>query len=85
MSKFRKKPVVIEAIQYDGTNHEAIEAFLTDDFAGWVGRDLLIRTLENPDDPFTAPVGWWVIRGVQGEHYACKPDVFEATYEAVSA
>jgi hypothetical protein len=85
--KFRKKPIVIEATQWwtDG-DHPAVLPVYTygpnDEHwspsvpteQGW------IRTLEgemrvNPGD--------WIITGVKGEHYACKPDIFEATYEAV--
>lgn len=80
--KFRKKPIVIEAIQYLGfdANGEECELFLGDDF--WTHlpsqNKLEIRTLEGP---IMASKGDWIIRGVQGEHYPCKPDIFEATYE----
>jgi hypothetical protein len=81
MPMFRKKPVVIEAVQFDGTNHDAIVRF-----AGLkarvIGREraLLIGTLEGS---LTASPGDWIIRGVQGEFYPCKPDIFAATYEPV--
>jgi hypothetical protein len=80
--RFRKKPVVIEAIQYLGfdVNGEECELFLGDSF--WTHlpsqNKLEIRTLEGP---ITASEGDWIIRGVQGEHYPCKPDIFAATYE----
>lgn len=80
MPKFRKKPVVIEAVQYDGTfpldflgDAEHVQAL-------GVGDGIEIHTLEGV---MTASVGDWIIRGVQGELYPCKPDIFEATYEAV--
>ena len=85
--RFRKKPVEIEAVQWDGTNRSEVAQFLGADhagFAGFAAEKLLIRTMEHEAVPFTAQVGWWVIRGVQGEHYACAPDIFEATYEDAS-
>lgn len=82
MSKFRKKPVEIEAIQWTEDNADEVQAFLmTGEFAanGWVkGRYVNIGTLEGL---MVASPGDWIIRGVKGEHYPCKPDIFEATYE----
>jgi hypothetical protein len=88
VTRFRKKPVEIEAVQWTGKNFCDSAEFLGTDFRGSEGGGpdgmyILIDTLENPDNPFRAPVGWWLIRGVKGEHYACAPDIFEATYEAV--
>lgn len=89
MSKFRKKPVVIEAIQVPpaGAGIEAwadIRKWLE---SGWQKRDVTyppsgisINTLEG--DHLALP-GDWIIRGVQDEIYPCKPDIFEATYEPV--
>lgn len=86
VQQFRKRPVVVSAVQWTGGNLAEVEAFLGADFAGWrnctVPPVLLIRTLENPDDPFQAPAGWWVLEGVAGEHYACEPGIFAQTYEA---
>lgn len=76
--RYRKKPVVIEAMQYDGTFPLA---FLRDDEqigAGEQPGTLAIRTLEGV---MTVQMGDWIIRGVKGELYPCKPDIFEATYE----
>ena len=85
MAKFRKKPVVIEAIQWEGDieSEEAIS-----DFSGGlvIANDdpdpdhLTIPTLEGN---MTASVGDWIIKGVNGEFYPCKPDIFEKTYELV--
>ena len=79
MAKFRKKPVVIEACQFDGT-FVSIEAMqipsCSQDFGSCT---LEIETLEGV---MTAQVGDWIIRGVKGEFYPCKPDIFAATYEA---
>ena len=77
--KFRKKPVVIEAVQYDGTL-QSLEAFNIPSVSQYLGSDTAqIETLEGV---MTARVGDWIIKGVKGEFYPCKPDIFEATYEA---
>lgn len=84
MSKFRKKPVVVDAVRWTGSNGSEIMDFL--------GYELPWRT--NPDDTLTIPTlegdhlarpGDWIIRGVQGEFYPCKPEIFKATYEPVAA
>ena len=100
MPKFRKKPVEIEAFQWDGTGEGAtplINWMLTNDttarficsnpdrcaeYDGDTPHTIQIRTLEGD---MTASLGDWIIRGVQGEFYPCKPDIFAATYEAVEA
>ena len=81
MAKFRKKPIVIEAMRWDGSNQSAAQIM------HWCGRKLengnglmIIDTLEGD---MRANVGDWIIRGIQGEIYPCKPDIFEETYEAV--
>lgn len=89
MSKYRKKPVEIEAVQFwpEGTREE-LDAMLqhlegcTDwHMDGGDGANIVIPTLEG--DMLAAP-GDWIIKGVKGEFYPCKPDIFEATYEPVS-
>lgn len=89
MPKFRKKPVVIEAMKFDGTIESANRIL------AWIGsngadanrahntepeRGLIISTLEGD---MAAIPGDWIIRGVNGEFYPCKPDIFEKTYERV--
>lgn len=80
--RFRKRPVVIEAVRWTGSNQQEIHDFTegTAKFSGdeRYGWDLRIPTLEGVH---RAAEGDWIIRGVQGEFYACKPDIFEATYE----
>ena len=88
--KFRKKPVVIEAIQYNRHNSREIELWsnrvviespvLEPDENDKVGAYMQIKTLEGV---MTASVGDWIIKGVNGEFYPCKPDIFEKTYEMV--
>jgi hypothetical protein len=74
--KFRKKPVVIDAIQFIG-NFEEIEQFVGGDSEFRDGK-LLVATLEGP---LWASDKDWIIKGIKGEFYPCKPDIFEATYE----
>lgn len=75
--KFRKKPIVIEAIQFTHENFAEIEKFCGGD-ARWTGKELLVSTLEGQ---LRAAPQDWVIRGVKGEFYPCKPDIFASTYE----
>lgn len=78
--KYRKKPVVIEAVQFDGTD-ESCDWLLPQLRDGSISRSfnkLYIKTLEGT---MTADVGDWIIKGVNGEFYPCKPDIFEKTYE----
>lgn len=83
--RFRKKPVVIEAVQFNGTNHAEIFAFCADasnnaDNPNAVSNTLWIHTLEGGH---VCSRGDWVIKGIKNEFYPCKPDIFEATYEPV--
>lgn len=92
--KFRKKPVVIEAMQYPGVTIADVDEIVAFDewFSGlggagrYIGQHLHMKTLEdgpNGEAKHVADPGDWIIRGVKGELYPCKPDIFEATYEAV--
>ena len=80
--KFVSRPVEVEAHQWDGTAEA--HAFLRD----WTdanvnlvtGGQLQVRTLEGP---IYASVGDWIIKGLRGEFYPCKPDIFEAKYDPV--
>lgn len=85
MAKFRKKPVVIDAVQFkaaDPSTHEHVNFSRpsTDgQSASSVDGKYWVQTLEGPlivseDD--------WIITGIKGEHYPCKPDIFAATYDA---
>lgn len=85
MAKFRKKPVVIEAVQWTGCASQLLlDMATTEDrelsvvSIGATGDQLHIKTLEGV---MVASPGDWIIRGVKGELYPCKPDIFEATYE----
>lgn len=90
IKEYRKKPVIIEAIQYTGKNGFEIRKWSdtnvlespvlepTED--NLTGEYLQIYTLEGT---MTAIVGDYIIRGIQGEYYPCKPDIFHKTYEEV--
>ncbi|CAM4409006.1 hypothetical protein [Paenibacillus xylanexedens] len=78
MLRFRKKPVVIGAVQWSGDNIGEI----SDMELNYELRDgkILIPTLEGT---MAADLGDWIIRGVDGEFYPCKPHIFNQTYERV--
>jgi len=79
MEKFRKKPVVIEAVQFTGNNRNEIAKFINKQIS--LGEKyIIIPTLEGD---MRADLGDWIIRGVNGEYYPCKPEIFEKTYEEV--
>lgn len=88
VQSFRKKPVTIQAIQWTGENTKEVLDFIgrqitvgqVNMFTGKVV-DMDIPTLEGT---MKATVGDWIIKGVKGEFYPCKPDIFEQTYECVS-
>lgn len=85
MTLYRKKPVVIEAKQWNGENADEIQTFLFDGNQhaahGWVkGQYVEIGTLEGL---MVASIGDWIIKGVAGEFYPCKPEIFAATYDEV--
>jgi len=79
MAKYRKKPVVIEAEQFwprEGPLPHGIRADLNSPTGYSMG------TLENVAQGHEVTPGDWIITGVKGEKYPCKPDIFNATYEA---
>ena|ERR1035437_6019066 len=82
MAKFRKRPIVVEAWQYPGPVSTHPEWLTEDKFyiSYKEPSNLYIRTLEGD---MKASPGDWIIKGVKGELYPCKPDIFEATYEPV--
>ncbi len=74
---YRKKPVVIEAIQWTGSNFDEITKFCP--VTKYDGKTITITTLEGV---MTVGLHSFIIKGIQGEFYACKPDIFIATYES---
>lgn len=90
MAKYRKKPVVIEAVLWDGNKLESTPQWVSDaldktpgDMGNIfrTGNDILIYTLEGT---MKASPGDYIIKGVSGELYPCKPDIFEKTYQPVN-
>lgn len=83
MPKFKKIPVVIEAILWDGKN-ETHTKIITSFGANRTerGEDEVLR-IETLEGIMRAQKGDWIIKGVKGEIYPCKPDIFAQTYEAV--
>ncbi len=96
MSEFRKKAVIIEAKQLDGVDDHDVYLWVAEQTISYdytsenkpdvgvtidpAGGRMVIKTLEGE---MHASPGDWIIRGVQGEFYPCKPDIFEQTYEPV--
>ena len=77
--KYRKKPAVIEAIRFIGSNYEEIREFIGQNtFCS--DSSIVIPTLEGD---MVAQKGDYIIKGVQGEFYPCKPEIFKETYEKV--
>lgn len=89
--KYRKKPVVIEAVQYTGANVNEIRIFvgqvletnLESETAYLAGKGAPVFSLTIPtlEGDHKAMPGDYIIKGVKGEFYPCKPDIFEMTYE----
>ena len=94
MKRYRKKPIEIEAVQWTGSNLEEIKSFVGESLqydivdAAWkVGKGVpcvhvVIKTLEGDH---VCSEGDYIIKGIKGELYPCKPDIFAATYEDPSA
>lgn len=90
--KYRKKPIIIEAVKWTGYNLEEVKKFVGNSLiynictsAYEVGKGvpyvcMKIKTLEGD---MTVSVGDYIIKGAKGEFYPCKPDIFEVTYEEV--
>lgn len=82
MTLFRKKPVVIEAVRYSGDTTELPYEFGSAITRSINGGSCFLGTLEGVME---AKPGDWIIKGVNGEFYPCKPDIFEKTYEEVQS
>jgi hypothetical protein len=83
--KYRKKPIEIEAIQFNGKNIKEIELFLGykpekyyDSMA-----NLTILSIKTIEGTLVAMEDDWIIKGIRGEFYPCKPDIFKLTYEKI--
>jgi hypothetical protein len=85
VARFRKKPVEVEAMEYTRESRDAVIAWcgaihtgIDDDGAEYELENIRIPT---PEGDHMAQLGDWIIRGVKGEFYPCKPDIFKATYD----
>lgn len=92
--KFRKKPIEVEAEHFDWEDGQGVPDIAGVKFKLWVvldvggGRkknapDIKTAYVETLEGPLHVSRGDWIITGVKGERYPCKPDIFEATYERV--
>ena len=86
MSRYRKKPVVIEAVQW--LNRQIVcppgpDWFAEAEAKGVIELAGVTLHIKTPEGTMQANPGDWIIRGVKGELYPCKPDIFAATYEPV--
>jgi len=80
--KFRKKPVVINAMQFSGDNYLEVMKW-AEGLAGQQGWSFSVGqiSIDTLEGSMCADKGDWIICGVKGEFYPCKPDIFDATYE----
>lgn len=82
--RYKKKPVVVEAIQWNGDNRKEVFDFCPLSYFTYNPEtdslDLKIKTLEGH---MIATEGDFIIKGVKGEYYPCKPDIFEITYDSI--
>jgi hypothetical protein len=93
MPKFRKKPVIIDAIQFNNLNRDAIEAFIGEGanlhyqlesetaYEARKAPPIFSLTIPTLEGNMKAMPGDWIIKGVNGEFYPCKDEIFEKTYE----
>jgi len=87
--KYRKKPVIIEAVLYDeekGATAEYIYLWAASNAVNIqpaFSQGVMHLNIETLEGTMKAQQGDWIIKGVQGEFYPCKPNIFEQTYEAV--
>lgn len=84
--KFRKKPIVIEAIQLNHENLKKIWEWMGDAYDGhetFNDQHTLTLKIKTFEGTMEAGHNDWIIKGIKNEFYPCKPDIFEATYEAI--
>ena len=99
IKKYRKLPVIIEAVQYDGANLGIIKKWAEEsgsnrniyqyEYSYRYSRDMPLAyttalVIETLEGEMRANIGDWIIRGISNEFYPCKPDIFKATYEEIN-
>lgn len=93
--RVRKKPIVVNALQWTGNNIKEIREFVGNSLIEYkteirqmYGNEVLIKTtgisIRTLEGEHIANIGDYIIKGVQGEFYPCKPDIFEETYEIIN-
>ena len=89
---YRKRPVEVAAIQYNGFNADEIDTFvghklhrdiIDTAYQAGAAPPVMRLVISTPEGDMTASPGDWIIKGVKGEYYPCKPDIFQQTYEPV--
>lgn len=83
MKKYRKKPIVVEAVQFNGQNFDECLRFCKDAYLTHLRGVLLGLKIDTLEGDMFISKGDFIIKGVNGEFYPCKPDIFEASYEVV--
>lgn len=92
IKKYKKKPVVIEAVQWNGENFDECMNFMKETHGCKFTYEEIERQsinsgqlhINTPEGTMTASMGDYIIRGVNGEFYPCKSDIFKQTYEEVA-
>lgn len=79
--KYRKKPVEIDAVRWFGDNYSEIANFLGQGDCSFNSPDGNVIEMKTLEGVMTAQIGDYIICGIKGEFYPCKPDIFEASYE----
>jgi len=80
IKRYRKKPVVIEAVQFDGTNEKEVIEF-TNNIARRIATHTPLIVISTLEGDMNANIGDWIIKGIKNEFYPCKPDIFDVSYE----
>lgn len=80
MAKFQAKPIIIEAVQWNGENSNEVYEFMNEQPYGDFVYEILVFT---PEGAASAFLNDWIVKGIDNQFYTCKPDIFEKTYEKV--
>ena len=83
LAKYRKKPVVIEAMKFTDENKNQVFHWITCSVTADFNDGKPIIRIQTLEGVMIAELGDYIIKGVKGEFYPCKPDIFEQTYELV--
>ena len=84
MALYAKKPVIIEAVVWDGKDYTEVIRLLQKTPVDYRFPEVNVLEIHTLEGWMTASIGDYIIRGVKGECYPCKPDIFEMTYEKVT-